>query len=48
MRSKDDPKAKKPYEPPKLTIYGPVRELTRSQGTKTVDAGHGFQFTNHA
>jgi hypothetical protein len=33
MRHKDDgPKEKKPYEPPALTIYGTVRELTKKVG----------------
>ena len=28
------PEPKKPYTPPKVTIYGTVRELTLSQGLK--------------
>ena len=46
-RKDDDPKAKKPYEPPVLTVYGTVREITQSQGRRRRDAGHGFQRTNH-
>ncbi len=42
-----DPKVKKPYEPPVLTVYGTVRELTKTQGRRTRDGGHGFQRTNH-
>ena len=45
-RKDDDPKAKKPYEHPVLTVYGTVRELTQMQGTKKRDArGGGFQKT---
>jgi hypothetical protein len=43
----DNSNAKKPYEPPKLTVYGTVRELTQMQGLKFRDArGGGFQKTN--
>lgn len=47
MRHKDDePKAKKTYEPPQLTIYGTVRELTQMQGTRDLDShGGAFQKT---
>lgn len=31
------PTPKKPYEPPALTIYGTVRDLTESQGTHLQD-----------
>jgi hypothetical protein len=28
------PEPKKPYSPPKVTVYGTVRELTLHQGTR--------------
>jgi hypothetical protein len=34
------PEIKKPYEPPRLLVYGTVRDLTEKNGpTRTVDGG---------
>jgi hypothetical protein len=35
-------KVKKPYEPPKLLVYGDLKEMTRTIGTKgQMDGGTG-------
>jgi hypothetical protein len=34
------PQPKKPYSPPKVTVYGTVRELTLSQGRNGKPDGH--------
>lgn len=38
---------KKPYSKPKLTVYGTVRELTQSQGTRGHLDGGGNPRSNH-
>lgn len=42
MVNAEHPDSKKPYEPPTLTIYGTVTELTRNVGNQqTKDGGTG-------
>jgi hypothetical protein len=41
MSSSTDRSAKKPYETPRLFVYGDIREITKTVGTtsKTADGG---------
>ena len=42
MVNAEQPASKKPYEPPTLTVYGTVTELTHSVGNmQTKDGGQG-------
>ena len=42
MANAEQPNSKKPYEPPTLTVYGTVTELTRIVGNqRTKDGGTG-------
>jgi hypothetical protein len=42
MRPSEKP-AKKPYQSPKLLVYGNLREMTLTRGNKGVpDGGRGF------
>jgi hypothetical protein len=39
------PEEKKPYEAPKLVVYGKLAEMTQKKGTTgRTDGGHGVKF----
>jgi hypothetical protein len=41
MKQPTNRNAKKPYQPPKLLVYGDLAEMTRAAGTKSkIDGGN--------
>lgn len=43
-RSSEKPEKKKPYEPPKLLIYGSLTEMTQSGGSRQrLDRSNGLR-----
>lgn len=44
MKSKSTSQRKKPYRPPRLTVYGDLRRLTKGKGGNRSDGG-GFPKT---
>jgi hypothetical protein len=41
------PSVKKPYSPPRLTVYGTIRDLTQMVGNKSKDGGTGMNHGTH-